>query len=76
MKAFVLIKIRPGEIPEAVHSLRKKKSVQEAYMTFGPYDAVVIVEAEDLTTLGNVITMEIQCVPGVLDTLTCLMVET
>ncbi len=75
MKAYVLIKIRTGEIPEAVKWMRKKKNIIEANMTFGPYDAVAIVDAKDLNELGTVIAFEIQSVPGVIETLTCLTVD-
>lgn len=75
MRAYVLIKIRTGEIPEVIQMMRKKKNVTEANMTFGPYDAVGIIEAKDLNELGNVISFEIQSIPGVLETLTCLTVD-
>ncbi len=75
MKAYVLIKISPGEIQDAVRSIRAKKNVLETSMTFGPYDAVPIVEADNLNELGNIISLSIQCIPGVLETLTCLAVE-
>ena len=75
MKAYVLIKIRTGEVPEAVQWMRKKKNIAEANMTFGPYDAVAMVEVKDLNELGNVIAFEIQSIPGVLETLTCLTVD-
>lgn len=75
MKAYVLIKIRTGEIPDVVQFMRKKKNVKEANMTFGPYDAVGIIEAKDLNELGTVIAFEIQSIPGVLETLTCLTVD-
>jgi DNA-binding Lrp family transcriptional regulator len=75
MKAYVLIKIRTGEIQEVVRQLRKQEGVIEANMTFGPYDAVVIVQASDTRHLGKVLSMGIQPIPGVLETLTCLAVE-
>ncbi len=75
MKAYVLIKVRTGEIAEAVQWMRKKKNIKEANMTFGPYDAVAIVEANDLNELGNVIAFEVQSIPGVMETLTCLTVD-
>jgi DNA-binding Lrp family transcriptional regulator len=75
MQAYVLIKIRTGEIPEAVKWMRKKKNIKEANMTFGPYDAVAIVEVKDINELGTVIAYEIQSIPGVTETLTCLTVE-
>jgi DNA-binding Lrp family transcriptional regulator len=75
MKAYVLITIRPGEIKEVVRRLRETAQVLEANMTFGPYDAVAIVEAEDLGRLGTLIASGIQPMPGVQQTLTCLAVE-
>ena len=75
MKAFVLIKIHPGEIKDVVHNLRKVKDIKEAHMTFGPYDAVAIVETEDVASLGSITATMIQPIPGVEQTLTCLAVD-
>jgi uncharacterized protein with GYD domain len=44
-------------------------------MTFGPYDAVAVVESDDLSGLGTLIASSIQPMPGVEQTLTCLAIE-
>jgi hypothetical protein len=44
-------------------------------MTFGPFDAVAIVNADSVNHLGQIIAMGIQPIPGILETLTCLAVE-
>lgn len=75
MKAYVLIKTRPGEVREVVRQLRKTDHVVEAHMTFGPYDALAVLESPDLSGLGNLIASAIQPVPGVEQTLTCVAVE-
>ena len=75
MKAFMLIEIRTGEIPEVVRQLKQIESVTEAYMTFGPYDAVAVVSADDVSHLGRIMASVIQPIPGVLDTLTCIAVD-
>lgn len=75
MKAFVLIKVRAGEVKEVVRQLQKVDHVVEANMTFGPYDAVVVLESQDIGTLGNLIATTIQPIPGVEQTLTCLAVD-
>jgi DNA-binding Lrp family transcriptional regulator len=75
MKAFMLIEIRTGEIPEVVRQLQRIESVTEAYMTFGPYDAVAVVSADDVSHLGRIMSSVIQPIPGVLDTLTCIAVD-
>ena len=75
MKAYVLINIRPGSIREVVKNLKRTEGVIEANMTFGPYDAVAIIKTEDITHLGRVLSNNIQPIPGVTQTLTCLAVE-
>lgn len=75
MKAYVLINIRTGEIKDVVRQMRKVPQVREVNMTFGPYDAVAILEARDLDDLGNILATAIQPIPGVEETLTCLAVD-
>lgn len=75
MKAYVMIKVRAGEVKDVVGQLRKIKDIQEAHMTFGPYDAVAVVETSDIANLGRITALEIQPIPGVEQTLTCLAVD-
>ena len=75
MKAYVLIKIRAGEVGQVVKSLRKVDGVVEVHMTFGPYDAVAEVETADVTVLGRITASMIQPISGVEQTLTCLAVD-
>jgi len=76
MRAYVLINVRTGEIREVVRQLARVEGVKEATMTFGPYDAVAVVEAPDVGAIGRVMASGIQPIPGVTETLTCLAVET
>ena len=75
MKAYIMIKIHAGEVKDVVLSLRKVQGVIEAHMTFGPYDAVAVVETTDLAKLGAITASAIQPIPGVEQTLTCLAVD-
>jgi len=75
MKAYVLINVRTGEIKDVVRQMKRIKQVREVNMTFGPYDAVAIVESQDVDDLGNILAESIQPIPGVEETLTCLTVE-
>ena len=75
MKAYVLINIRTGEIKDVVRQLRKVGQVREVNMTFGPYDAVAIIDSKDLDDLGNILATSIQPIPGVEETMTCLAVD-
>ncbi len=75
MKAYVLIRIRPGELSDVVNQLRKVAGVVEASITFGPFDAVAIVDAKDINQLGRIVSSGIQPIPGINETLTCLATE-
>jgi DNA-binding Lrp family transcriptional regulator len=75
MKAYVLINTRTGEVRDVVRQLAKVEGVIEANMTFGPYDALAIVAANDINHLGKILATAIQPIPGVTQTLTLLAVE-
>ena len=75
MKAYVLVNIRTGNVKEVVGHLRRVASVVEAHMTFGPYDAVAVIEMDDIKSIGSILANDIQPIPGILDTMTCLAVD-
>lgn len=75
MKAFVLIKIRAGEVNDVVRQLREIPGVSEAHMTFGPYDSVAVIDSPDLSSIGSLIASTIQPIPGIEQTLTCLAAD-
>ena len=75
MKAFVLIKARIGEISLVTRRLKAIEGVLEVDATFGPWDGVVIVEADALEDLGDVVYDGIQCTAGVEDTMTLPVVR-
>jgi DNA-binding Lrp family transcriptional regulator len=75
MKAYILIKIRTGEVKEVVNQLRRLEPVRTAEMTFGPYDAIAVVESADVSHLGTFLATVVQPIPGIEQTLTCLAVE-
>ncbi len=70
-----MINIWPGNVKEVVRRLRETAHVLEANMTFGSYDAVAVIESDDLSGLGTLIASTIQPMPGMEQTLTCLAVE-
>ncbi len=75
MKAYVLIKISPGEILPALKLLRRLDGIEDATMTFGPYDAVAVVEGCNIKQISHQVSCDIQSIPGVLETCTCLAVD-
>lgn len=75
MKAYVLVNIHPGSIDEVVRNMRRLPEVVEANATFGPYDAVAVIQADTIGQLGRLVNVRIQSIPGIVETLTCLVSE-
>ena len=75
MKAYILVKIRVGEVNEVVRPLRRIDGIVEANMTFGPYDAAAVLDGSDIASIGNLIATAIQPIPGFDQTLPCLAME-
>lgn len=62
--AFVLATIRTGLEYDVISKVKGIKGVKEAYITYGAWDAVVIVEVDTLSELDKVVTT-IRGIPGV-----------
>jgi len=62
VKAYVLIKVRTGEVTSVVRHLHRVKAVRTAEMTFGEFDAIAIIEAGDLEAIGTVIAAQVQTI--------------
>ncbi len=75
MKAYILISTRTGEATAVVRQAKRLEGVIEAHITFGPYDVVAVVEAVDTKAVGHIVHNEVQPIPGIVDTLTCLAVD-
>lgn len=75
MRAYVMVHVRPGEEKGLTQVLKRQAGVLRADVTFGPYDAIVEIEAPDLTGVGKIVYGTIRPQVGVIDTLTCLAVE-
>ena len=41
----------------------------------GPYDVIVVLEAEDVNTIGELVTSKVHAVGSVVKTVTCLAVS-
>ena len=75
MKAYILINVRIGAIAEVLRNLRKLPNVQSAEMTFGEYDVIAVIQVPDLDALAQLISNEIQVIPDITHTITCLAVD-
>jgi DNA-binding Lrp family transcriptional regulator len=75
MRAYVLVHCKPGEDKHLTDAVKGQTGVLRADVTFGPYDAIIEIEAPDMHKLGKIVYGTIRPQPGVIDTLTCLATE-
>ena len=74
-RAFVLIETIVGKTREVVDGLRQIEGIKSVDTVTGPYDIIVIVEAEALNDIGDLVTGKIHPVSGVSRTVTCLAIR-
>ncbi len=75
-KAFVLIETAVGKTKEVVVKIRQLEGVKSVDPVTGPYDVIVIVEAESLNDIGDLVTGKIHPIGGISRTVTCLSIWT
>jgi len=71
-KAFVLIETAVGRTKEVATDLEKLKGVKSVDPVTGPYDIIIVIEAESLNSIGDLVTGKIHPITGISRTVTCL----
>ncbi len=73
-KAFVLIETAVGKTKDVVQALEGTPGIRSVDIVTGPYDIIAIVEADDLGSVGNMVTSNVHAIGGIQRTVTCLAV--
>ena len=74
-KAFVLIETAVGKTRDVVDGLKSVEGVTSVDAVTGPYDIIAVLEADDLNTIGEMVTSRVHSVGSVVRTVTCLAVS-
>jgi DNA-binding Lrp family transcriptional regulator len=74
-KAFILIETAVGKTKDVVTAVGKLSGVRSVDPVTGPYDVIVVVEGQDLNTIGELVTNKIHPVGSVTRTVTCLAIS-
>ena len=74
-KAYVLIETAVGMTNNVVNNLRSVPAVTSVDAVVGPYDVIAVLEAEDVNTIGELVTNKVHTVGSVVKTMTCLAVS-
>jgi DNA-binding Lrp family transcriptional regulator len=71
--AYVLIGVEIGAGEEVLRELRGMTEVKESYGVYGVYDIIVKVEAEDMSSLKDVVSSKIRRIDRVRNTVTMII---
>lgn len=75
VQAYILIQTEVGKARDVAAAIRDIAGVVRVDAVTGPYDVVVLTEAQSVDELGRMIVSRIQLVPGITRTLTCSVVH-
>ena len=73
--AYVLVNVQGGAEDNVLKQIRTIRGAAEAYVSYGVYDLIVKVKADNMQELKDVVTHKIRQIKGVQSTLTLLMTE-
>ena len=73
--AYIFIETTQGKARAIAQEITRIQGVKTAHTVTGPYDVVTYVEADSISVLGDFIVTKIQAIPGVLRTLTNVVID-
>jgi DNA-binding Lrp family transcriptional regulator len=75
VRAYVFIECTLGKATQVAEAMGKLPGVKTAHAVTGSYDVIALVEAMDVTSLGEFISARMHRVPGVVKTTTNVVVD-
>jgi len=72
-KAYVLIETQVGKTKQVVEAIGRLQGVVSVDSVTGPYDAIAIVQGENLNDIGELIVSKVHPIAGISRTVTCLI---
>jgi DNA-binding Lrp family transcriptional regulator len=73
-KAYILLNVVLGKEKEILAAVKEIEEVQEAYITMGSFDLILMVETADTKDLRPLVSNKIRIIPGVRQSMTVIVV--
>ncbi len=70
--AYILLETTPGSIRDVASMLREIEELHTVDVVTGPHDIIVVLDAADMETLGDLLAEKVRTIPGVVRTTTCI----
>ena len=74
-RAYVLVETAVGRVSGIAAALREMPGLVSVDSVTGPYDVIIVLEAESLAEVAELVTEHVHTVGGVVRTVTCLAVS-
>ena len=75
VQAYILIQTEVGKARDVAAMIGDLGGVVQVEAVTGPYDVIVLTEANSVDDLGKLVVSKVQGVPGITRTLTCSVVH-
>ncbi|WP_018351025.1 Lrp/AsnC ligand binding domain-containing protein [Longispora albida] len=75
VQAYILIQTEVGKARDVAAAIADISGVTRVDAVTGPYDVVVLTEAQTVDELGKMVVSKVQAVGGITRTLTCSVVH-
>ena len=72
--AYILLNVEGGTEDNVLKQVRRIEGVAEAYVSYGVYDLIIKVTADNMQELKDIVTHKIRQINDVQSTLTLLMI--
>ncbi len=73
-RAYLLLETAVGRTREVATQLRSVEGMKAVDVVTGPYDIITLMEAEDINSIGDIVTSKVHIIPGVVRSVTCVAV--
>ena len=75
-KAYLLVETAVGQTRNVAGTLRELPGIKTVDVVTGPYDIIAVIDGDDMSVVGNLVTESVHTVQGVVRTVTCVAVGT
>ena len=74
-RAYVLVETAVGRVPGIAAALGGMPGLVSVDSVTGPYDMIIVLEAESLADVAELVTEHVHTISGVVRTVTCVAVS-
>ena len=67
-RAYILIETSVGKSQDVVNTLEEIDEVNMLDVVTGPYDIIAVLEADDLPSIGKILSNQMHRMPGIIKT--------